>query len=97
MATRPRKTVLSDTPDAVDVAQFEASLKELEAVVARMEQGEQTLEDALRDFERGVQLTRLCQNMLSHAQQRVEILTREGSLETFNAENVGNHVGHHAG
>ncbi|MEW5839342.1 MAG: exodeoxyribonuclease VII small subunit [Pseudomonadota bacterium] len=79
MATRPRKTA----PSAPDVAQFEASLKELEAVVARMEQGEQTLEDALRDFERGVALTRLCQGMLQNAQQRVDMLTREGKLEPF--------------
>lgn len=97
MATRPRKTALpdssADTPITHDVAQFEASLKELEAVVVRMEQGEQTLEDSLRDFERGVQLTRLCQNMMSNAQQRVEILTREGQMETFSADDANNHAG----
>ncbi len=92
MATRPRKTALPDIPVTHDVAQFEASLKELEALVMRMEQGEQTLEDALRDFERGVQLTRVCQNMLSHAQQRVEILTREGQLETFSVDDANNHA-----
>ena len=89
MATRPRKTTeaAESTPD---IAHFEASLKELEAVVARMEQGEQPLEESLRDFERGVQLTRQCQSMLNSAQQRVDILTREGKLEAFNAlENAG--------
>ena len=93
MATRPRKAAQATADSTMDTApnieQFEASLKELEAVVARMEQGEQTLEDSLRDFERGVQLTRLCQNMLNHAQQRVDILTREGQLETFNADDAG--------
>jgi exodeoxyribonuclease VII small subunit len=50
-----------------------------------MEQGEQPLEESLRDFERGVQLTRQCQGMLNSAQQRVDILTREGQLESFSA------------
>ena len=92
MATRPRKTTPpgADAPSetAPDDAQFEASLKELEALVARMEQGEQSLEDALRDFERGVQLTRLCQSMLSSAQQRVDMLSRDGETKAFEADNV---------
>ena len=77
MAARPRKTAEAEP----DLAAFEASLKELEAVVQRMEQGEQSLEESLRDFERGVHLTRQCQLMLASAQQRVDMLTREGQLE----------------
>ncbi|MEF3192791.1 MAG: exodeoxyribonuclease VII small subunit [Halothiobacillaceae bacterium] len=73
MSARPSKTT-----DTADIATFEASLKELEALVQRMEQGEQTLEDALRDFERGVQLTRQCQAMLANAQARVELLSNPG-------------------
>lgn len=90
MATRPRKTTETATraPNVEpgiepNIEQFEASLKELEAVVARMEQGEQPLAESLRDFERGVQLTRQCQGMLQSAQQRVDVLTREGKLESF--------------
>jgi exodeoxyribonuclease VII small subunit len=84
MATRPRKTTEA-VESTADIAHFEASLKELEAVVARMEQGEQPLEESLRDFERGVQLTRQCQSMLNNAQQRVDILTRDGKLDAFSA------------
>ena len=81
MATKPRKTLQEDAPD---LANFEASLKELEAVVQRMEQGEQSLEASLRDFERGVQLTRTCQAMLTSAQQRVDILSaKTGQIEPF--------------
>ncbi|OYY73263.1 MAG: exodeoxyribonuclease VII small subunit [Gammaproteobacteria bacterium 28-57-27] len=90
MATRPRKTTETVTPAPElasnaepNIEQFESSLKELEAVVARMEQGEQPLAESLRDFERGVQLTRQCQGMLQSAQQRVDVLTREGKLESF--------------
>jgi exodeoxyribonuclease VII small subunit len=53
---------------------FEASLAELEALVARLEQGDLPLDDALRSFERGVALTRQCQGALKAAQQKVEIL-----------------------
>ncbi|TQV65270.1 MAG: exodeoxyribonuclease VII small subunit [Halothiobacillaceae bacterium] len=85
MATRPRKTAEPEPDQAQpDLAAFEASLKELEAVVQRMEQGEQSLEASLRDFERGVQLTRTCQGMLASAQQRVDILSaRTGQIEPF--------------
>jgi len=53
---------------------FEGALKELEAVVARLEQGDLTLEASLRDFERGIELTRACQRALADAEQKVEIL-----------------------
>jgi exodeoxyribonuclease VII small subunit len=53
---------------------FEASLAELEALVARMESGEMPLDEALKSFERGVQLTRECQAALQAAQLRVQQL-----------------------
>ena len=53
---------------------FEAALAELEALVERMEQGESSLEDSLRDFERGIELTRACQAALQEAEQKVQIL-----------------------
>ncbi|HSN72156.1 MAG TPA: exodeoxyribonuclease VII small subunit [Steroidobacteraceae bacterium] len=55
---------------------FERSLAELEAIVERLEQGELTLEESLRQFERGIELTRHCQSALGKAEQRVEILMR---------------------
>jgi exodeoxyribonuclease VII small subunit len=54
---------------------FEQALAELEAVVDALEQGEMTLEDALAAFERGIGLTRVCQQALETAEQRVRILT----------------------
>lgn len=58
---------------------FEAAIKELESLVERMEQGEQTLEQSLRDFERGVELTRTCQTALKAAEQKVQqLLTHNG-------------------
>ena len=54
---------------------FEQSLSELEALVAQMESGDLSLEESLGAFERGIALTRSCQEALQAAEQRVEILT----------------------
>ena len=56
---------------------FEQALAELEAVVERLEHGELPLEDALKQFERGIELARSCQASLKAAEQRVEILQRK--------------------
>lgn len=53
---------------------FEASLKELEGLVERMERGDLTLEESLQSFERGIRLTRECQRALREAEQKVEVL-----------------------
>jgi exodeoxyribonuclease VII small subunit len=57
---------------------FERSLAELEEIVDRLERGDLSLDDSLKHFERGVQLTRLCQAALKQAEQKVEILVRKG-------------------
>jgi exodeoxyribonuclease VII small subunit len=62
---------------------FEAALTELEKLVAQMESGEQSLEDALQSFQRGIELTRSCQQALKNAEQRVEKLAqKDGRLVT---------------
>jgi exodeoxyribonuclease VII small subunit len=60
---------------------FEQALAELEAVVERLEHGELPLEDALKQFERGIELARNCQTSLKAAEQRVEILVRKAPDE----------------
>ncbi|HMQ12745.1 MAG TPA: exodeoxyribonuclease VII small subunit [Candidatus Competibacter phosphatis] len=61
---------------------FEAALTELESVVARLEQGELSLEETLQRFEQGVALTRTCQITLQLAEQKVEqLLEKNGDLD----------------
>jgi exodeoxyribonuclease VII small subunit len=62
---------------------FEHSLTELEALVAKLEQGDVPLEEALRTFERGVALTRQCQTALRTAQQKVEVLLARNGEESI--------------
>ncbi len=68
---------------------FEESLAELEQLVERMEQGNLGLEESLKLFERGVQLTQSCQKALKEAEQRVQVLQEkngEPTLQPFNDE-----------
>ncbi len=55
---------------------FEEALRELEAIVNRLEQGDLPLEEALRHFEEGVKLSRYCHIKLDEAQRKVEILLK---------------------
>jgi exodeoxyribonuclease VII small subunit len=78
-ADRPEDERDTPAPD------FERSLAELEAIVEKLEHGDLSLDESLRHFERGVQLTRTCQTALKQAEQKVEILLRKsgepGELE----------------
>jgi exodeoxyribonuclease VII small subunit len=68
---------------------FETALAELEALVEKMEQGDLSLDDSLQQFERGVQLTRSCQQALRAAEQKVQVLLEKDgqeSLEPFESD-----------
>ncbi|MCE0488942.1 exodeoxyribonuclease VII small subunit [Pantoea sp. Mb-10] len=71
-------------------ASFERSLQQLEEIVGRLESGELPLEEALNEFERGVQLARTGQQTLQAAEQRVQILLsddKDAALAPFTPEN----------
>ena len=58
---------------------FEKSLAKLEEVVEKLESGDQSLEEALKLFEQGVQLTRGCQQALQHAEEKITLLTKQNA------------------
>lgn len=62
---------------------FEKALAELETIVNQLEQGDLPLEDSLSAFEKGVKLTRDCQQALDSAEQKVQLLLQkqDGSVE----------------
>lgn len=80
------------TPEPENSAQpdFETAMRDLEELVARLEQGDLPLEESLAAFERGMTLTRACQMALKQAEQKVEILLKkaggEPAVEKFTAE-----------
>ena len=54
---------------------FEQSVTELEEIVKQLEKGELTLEESLQQFEKGIGLARQCQETLTQAEQKIELLT----------------------
>ncbi|HCU89817.1 MAG TPA: exodeoxyribonuclease VII small subunit [Gammaproteobacteria bacterium] len=56
---------------------FETSIAALERLVEKMENGEFTLEESLKQFEHGISLARTCQQALRDAEQRVLQLTKD--------------------
>jgi exodeoxyribonuclease VII small subunit len=80
----PRESQTPTKPAAAP--DFEQALSELEGLVERLERGDLPLEEALKTFERGVELTRHCQTSLKAAQQKVEILLKRSGqtgIEAF--------------
>jgi exodeoxyribonuclease VII small subunit len=70
MAEKPNKQAAPATP--VEELSFEAALKELESIVARLEQGEVDLEDSIALYERGQGLKAHCEKKLKAAEGRLE-------------------------
>ena len=66
------ETVIPSKPAAIEELSFELALKELEAIVARLEQGEVDLEDSIALYERGQGLKAHCEKKLKSAEGRLE-------------------------
>ncbi len=64
-----------------DKFDFEKALQELEELVEKMEQGDMSLEESLKQFERGVALTRSCQKAIADAEQKVQILLKNAGKD----------------
>lgn len=62
---------------------FETALQELTEIVEQMEAGGDSLEVSLKKFEKGILLTRQCQEALQSAQQKVEILLEKNGETTL--------------
>ena len=77
VAASRRGSDMAATEKSNDLSGLEKSLEELEALVVRLESGDLPLEQALKEFERGVKLTRQCQAALTEAEQKVEILLKK--------------------
>ncbi|MGZ5033937.1 MAG: exodeoxyribonuclease VII small subunit [Usitatibacter sp.] len=72
------------TPLPADLS-FEKALEELEAIVARMEDGKLPLEESLAAYQKGAQLIRFCESKLTAAQGRIAILEGD-TLRDFNPD-----------
>ena len=70
---------------------FETSLEALEQIVQQLESGDLPLEKSLELFEQGIRLSRECQERLSQAERRIEVLLRDNQgrpvVTNFNEAN----------
>ncbi|MCE2573695.1 exodeoxyribonuclease VII small subunit [Motilimonas eburnea] len=62
---------------------FEESVTELEEIVKKLELGELTLEEALKQFERGIALARVSSEKLHSAEQQVQVLLEQGGEQVL--------------
>jgi len=62
---------------------LETNLKELESIVAKMEQGDMALEDSIKSYEKGMLLLKLCQDSLKEVEQKVLVLSSDNVLGQF--------------
>lgn len=84
--TKQAKTPADSQAD--DPVNFEKAMAELEQLVSQMEDGDLSLDDSLQAFERGIKLTRQCQQALSQAELKVKTLTADNSLEDLKQEDA---------
>ena len=65
---------------------LEKLITELESIVNKMESDDINVEDSLKSYEKGISLIKNAQNKLKKIEQKVEILSKEGTLENFNTD-----------
>ncbi len=69
---------------------FEELLEELETIVDRLENEELTLDESVKQFERGMELALICNKLIGHSEQKIEMLIEKNSkliLEPFEGSN----------
>lgn len=68
---------MTDTP--VDQMTFEQAMKELEAVVGKLERGDVALDESISLYERGALLKKRCEDELKRAEEKVAAITLDAS------------------
>ena len=75
----------SSPPDLAAPVTFEASLEELEQLVAQLESGDMPLEQLLEGYQRGAELLKFCRDRLEAVEGQVKVLD-QGALKTWTSE-----------
>tara|TARA_A100001388_G_C28530263_1_gene385203 strand:- start:108 stop:359 length:252 start_codon:yes stop_codon:yes gene_type:complete len=77
-----------DEIDASSPESFEGAMEQLETLVSKMESGDLSLEESLEAFEKGVHLTRFCQDQLQKAELKIQELNSKGQIIKIDQENA---------
>ncbi len=65
---------------------YEESIKELEQIVKELENGELTLDDSIKKFEKGMELSKHCSELLENAEKKITLLIEKDD-NSFDEEN----------
>lgn len=68
------------------IISFEKKIEELELLVSRMEEGDMTLDETMKSYERGISLTRSCQKALNEAENKVDILSKDMEVKPYDGD-----------
>lgn len=89
-ASDPSPGAESPADEGSEKPGFEQALAALEKIVAELESGQLSLNDAIRRYEQGVKMLRHCHARLKHAEQKISLLTKvqaDGTFEVAPFEN----------
>ena len=79
---KKKDEISASSPDS-----FESAMGQLETLVSKMESGNLSLEESLEAFEKGVHLTRFCQDQLQKAELKIQELNSKGEIIEIDQEN----------
>lgn len=61
----------------IDKLSFEEAIKELGSIVSNIEQGQISLQDSLRQYEKGMAMIKHCRSILTEAEKRIEKISQQ--------------------
>lgn len=67
---------------------FETALAELEKIVQSLEQGDLTLEESMTKFQQGIELSKICNNKLQQAEEKIEQLTKDSETGEMKLQQI---------
>lgn len=86
MSAKPKSTATEPT--------FENAMDRLEAIVEQMESGKLPLEELIVRYEEGMNMVKVCQERLTAAEQKIEIIARDSAgqavVKPFEPDSAGN-------
>lgn len=59
-------------------ANFEDNMENLEKIVTELEKGDLNLDESVKQFEKGMKLSKKCSEILENAEKRISILIEDG-------------------
>jgi len=71
---------------------FEAAIEELEEIIEKMEKGDMTLDESIKFFQKGIELSKFCSEKLDEAERKITILLEKNNGETEETDFITDEV-----